>query len=69
MTNPTVESLKIDAGEVATIHGFVEDLSLKHNKSIQSDNWGMGCKISMEGVVVYFNLHGNNQIVDFHTYL
>ena len=69
MTNPTVESLKIDAGEVATIHGFVEDLSLKHDQSIQSDNWEMGCKISMEGVVVYFHLHGNNQIVDFHTYL
>ena len=69
MTNPRHESLKTDLGEVATIRDFAEALSLEHNQAIQSDHWGVGWKVSMEGVAVYFPMHGVDPIIDFHTYL
>ena len=57
------------SGEVATIRDFDVYISLLHSQAIQSDNWGMGRKVSMEGVIVYFSMHGIYPIIYFHTYL
>ena len=69
MTNPRLKSLKTDASEVATIHGFDKDVMLEHNQAVQSDHWGMGRKVSMEGVAVYSTMHGIYPIIYSHTYI
>ena len=73
LTKSNIEDVRMSRlleGEVAGSRDYAERLLLKFHKEIQSEHFGQGRDLSMEGNInTYYKNNLTNKTTDFHTFL
>ena len=66
-----VRRRSLQQGEVSIGHDFTEALCIVHNEEIQSNHFGGGVRVSIEGYTVHYPsfMDGSSLVFDFHSFL